>query len=440
MKTRGAYGYALATRVIGAAGGLLTAELIARHLDKVDQGYYYSFLSLLGTQLVMEMGLATLLVVRSSHHARNLEWDGRGLASPPPSDLVAMFRGAVRWYLVLALVSWLMCSAAGPWLLGEKFGKWGVAWLVASLAAGIQVATQPFVATLEGCGKVTESTRIRLLQTIGMHVGACSGLVLGGGLLAVGSGYGMMLLMGVAGLWRWRRLFYDLLRSGTGGHVFSWWRDLWPAQWRLGFVGVTVFCIGSLPTLLILKHCGETMAGEWGMARRMFETILFAGAAMFTTRTAVFGSAFAQGQLERMTGNWRRTMVRALVLTAGAAAAAPVVLRVMAGLGFHFPERMGLTSLHVVLAVLTVVNCANWGVEVFVRSAGTEPYLVQSLARTVVTVGLLAWIVPTHGAYGAAWVLLVIAAVMILPWNCGMIRATIRRWRAQALALPQPLD
>ncbi len=430
MKTRGAYAYLLGARVTGALGGLATAEMIARRLDAEGQGFYYAFLSTLGLQLVMEMGLTSLLVVRTSHHASRLEWDGHHLRSAVPPDLAVMFRWAMVWYLVLAALTGIGCAVAGPWLFGVDAPRWTGPWWFACCVTAIQLLTQPLVATLEGSGKVSGGARVRFLQSLGVQLGACAALAAGCGLYAVGVSTAVMFVFTLVGLGPWWHLFVALLKGSGEGSTFRWRRQIWPAQWRLGFVGVTVFSIASLPTLLILRFCSEVEAGQWGMARRLFETILFAGSAMFTTRTAVFGSAFAQGRLSQMISQWRSVMVKAVGLVALGSMGVPLGLRVLTWIGFHFPERMGETPLHVVLGILTVVNCFNWGVEVFVRSAGTEPYLWQSITRILVTASALFWVIPGHGTFGAACCLLAIAGSMVLPWNHLIMRETIRRWRS----------
>ena len=71
--------YASTTRVIQAAGGIITALFIARFLTGVEQGFYYTFSSILAIQTFFELGMNGIITQYVAHEVSHLQWEGHHL-------------------------------------------------------------------------------------------------------------------------------------------------------------------------------------------------------------------------------------------------------------------------------------------------------------------------------------------------------------------------
>lgn len=71
-----AIGYGVLTRMWSALAGPLTILLIATRFSKVEQGFYYTFSSILALQVFFELGLLTVLAQFAAHEFAFLSWDG----------------------------------------------------------------------------------------------------------------------------------------------------------------------------------------------------------------------------------------------------------------------------------------------------------------------------------------------------------------------------
>lgn len=101
-----AIGYSSMARVIQAAGGLFTVFFIAANLSGDEQGYYYTFGSILALQIFFELGLGGIIIQYVAYEFAKLELsdniitgDGRSL-----SRLASLLKLFSKWYgLVTAL-------------------------------------------------------------------------------------------------------------------------------------------------------------------------------------------------------------------------------------------------------------------------------------------------------------------------------------------------
>src|SRR5260370_9192029 len=92
------------TQILGSTGTVL---LILRFLSPVEQGYYYTLLSLVSLQVIFELGFSVVILQMAAHECAHLTLhrDGRVEGDPvaharPPSALPKTFPG----YLAASLL------------------------------------------------------------------------------------------------------------------------------------------------------------------------------------------------------------------------------------------------------------------------------------------------------------------------------------------------
>jgi O-antigen/teichoic acid export membrane protein len=71
-----AVGYTLSARIIQAFGSFVSLYLIALYLTKEEQGFYYTFGSILAIQVFFELGLNGIITQYAAHEsAQNLVYN-----------------------------------------------------------------------------------------------------------------------------------------------------------------------------------------------------------------------------------------------------------------------------------------------------------------------------------------------------------------------------
>src|SRR5579863_10282530 len=109
-----AIGYTVLARVWASTAGLITVAPIARFLSPAEQGYYYTFGSLVAMQIIFELGFSVVILQLSAHEAAHLSLSEDGSVSGPAhahARLASVLRKSLKWY---AIASILMTSLLIP--------------------------------------------------------------------------------------------------------------------------------------------------------------------------------------------------------------------------------------------------------------------------------------------------------------------------------------
>src|ERR1700721_120552 len=81
-----AVGFTVLARFWSSAAGVVTVALIARFLSPAQQGYYYTFGSLVALQIVFELGFSVVILQTASHEAAHLSFlPGALISGNPPA-------------------------------------------------------------------------------------------------------------------------------------------------------------------------------------------------------------------------------------------------------------------------------------------------------------------------------------------------------------------
>src|SRR5438270_2301511 len=138
----------------------ITLVLMGRIFSPDQQGFYFTFSSLIGLQSFVELGFTIVVVNVASHEWASLELTKeRDVAGDEAviARLGSLARFALRWYAVAAALFVAGVGLAGQWFLsqrGETDLQWREPWWLLVVLTGVLLCTLPLTAILEGCGQL----------------------------------------------------------------------------------------------------------------------------------------------------------------------------------------------------------------------------------------------------------------------------------------------
>src|SRR5436305_1904958 len=164
-----AIAFTVLARIWSSTAGLVTVLLIARFLTRAEQGYYYTFSSLVALQIVFELGFSFVILQMASHERAHLsispdfEISGDAVAH---RRLASVIQKSVRWYSAAAVLLAVFLLSAGSWFFSEHAHggdsvSWRVPWYANAIAATVTFQLDPILSFLEGCGFVANVARLR---------------------------------------------------------------------------------------------------------------------------------------------------------------------------------------------------------------------------------------------------------------------------------------
>jgi hypothetical protein len=386
-----AIGFTVLARVWGSAAGLVTVALIARFLSPAEQGYYYTFGSLVALQIIFELGFSFVILQLASHERARLsispeqEITGDVVAH---ARLASVLQKSVRWYSVAAGLMAVSVMPAGFYFFSthqsaEQVILWHLPWALDVFMAVLNFQLDPFLSFLEGCGFVPEVARLRFTQSVIGSLLAWIALFSKHGLFAPS-----MMLFGMAAasliwLFRKRKLLFGLLGHPSGENRIRWNEEVWPFQWRIAvswFCGYFIFWLFN-PVLFAFR--GPVEAGQMGMSLSLANAIQAISVSWVSTKSAPFGTLIAQKAYSTLDQKFFQSLKQATAVAVLGAATAWIGCAYLNLLHIRFAHRLLDPTSIAMLMIYMIVNVIVFSQAYYLRAHKQEVFFVNSLVGAV---------------------------------------------------------
>ena len=420
LEVNRAVAWMLLSRVWQFLSGIVTVILLTQCFDESTLGIYQLFISLIGMQMFVELGLPWTIVLMTSHEWSRLRMDAVGRVE---GDLVALerlsslHRFASRWFAVCAVIFLGGVSLDGYYEIGAKQPQvdWLYPWLAFVAVNAAALIYVPKLSILEGCQQVGTINFYRLLQAV-------TGTLVVWTALWAGSGLWILVASSVV-RWAWdaylvevryRETFKSLREQHETVHT-AWFRELWPLSWRLAIQTIGSYFSTYYFTRVVFNQMGDAEAGRFGMTWTILMTVQTVSLAWVHTRYPEFGAMAARGEHDQLRRRLIKTgAISMSVFLAGsgmfcvAVSALEQVGVLKAGRFLALPET-GLLVTGLTLLLLT--NVLHISIRVYKKDPFLIPHTISSLA-----VALLAWEAGQRfGVLGIGWAYVLVAGGFTFP-------------------------
>jgi hypothetical protein len=441
----GAVTYAFLARLMNIVGSTGTVLLIVRFLSPVEQGYYYTMLSLVSLQVVFELGFSFVVQQLAAHECIHLEIGAGGRVSGDSvahARLASALQLSLRWYTVAAMAMGAIVAPLGMVFFARHAGAgaaqvaWQGPWLVAVAASMAGLWCLPFYSFLEGCGEVRAVAAMRLRQAVAAAALAWGAMLLHRGLYAPALVICGQVGTGLVFLAAHRRLLAGLLRHPAGGAAIHWNREVWPFQWRIAvswmcsYFTVQVF----IPILFALR--GPVEAGQMGMSLSITGYMTVLALVWTSTKATPFGHMIARGEFQALDRFFFRTLLQSMAAFAAIATCAVVAVAMLPQVAPRLAARMVPAWIFAVLVLSAAASHVVQSLAILLRCFKREPFLGQSLTVAALTLLLAALAVPRLGNAGAAAGYLVSTGAVGLPLASSIFFRTRRGYLTSAPTTP----
>lgn len=253
--------------------GLITSLLIAFFLTPDAQGWYYVFLSLAKLSVLFDLGLSVVLVHVSASLASALEWGtGGALVGPSANRFRSVVRQSVLIYMGLAVSYVTIMLPVGmlffmnaPDAESQATATWLAPWAALVLATAGAMLCIPFLALIEGTGRVAEVSSVRLIYGLIGSLACWLLLAAGGQLWAVAMLPVATLLVSI--YWLGVRCPVMLGEVWTVKSLDRFWKhSIWPLQWRFGVGWLCNYLLSQIYTPVLFYFSGAVVAGQMGLS------------------------------------------------------------------------------------------------------------------------------------------------------------------------------
>jgi O-antigen/teichoic acid export membrane protein len=373
-------------RLVTTAMAPVTLFLIGMSLTPAEQGFYFTFNSIIALQAVVELGLAVVVLQFTSHEMTGLRWDGRVLAGDESGTarLASLLRFTLAWYAVVSLVLVFLVLPLGDAFLSRAATAAGVAWRtpwhLVVIASAVLLLMTPFLSVLEGTGQVAEVAMIRaaqdILATLALWIGLRLHLALIAAIVFV---VVRLLVTGCCIVARYRQCFVKLLRVDSAMARISWIHEIWPFQWRIAISWLSGYFIFQLFTPLLFAFRGAVAAGQMGMSIAVTSAVTNTALAWVNTKAAPFGTLIAARRYDDLDGMFFRAAKQSLALAAAGLVTIWCAIVIGRVLGTPLADRLLLPLPLALLFATAFINQVIGAQAVYLRAHKKEPFLSISV-------------------------------------------------------------
>lgn len=404
--------------------GAATVFLLPLWLSPTQQGYYFTFGSVLALQIFFELGLNQIVMQLVSHEVAHLieTADGR-LAGEEAhlGRLSSLARLISRWYGAAALLFAVIGGIAGAIFFLQKgtepLSVWLDIWIVLVSATAANLWLSPGLAVMEGCGKVGQVARLRLIQSVLGYAFLWATLLSGGGLWAAT----VVPIVSALCTGYWLKAHGNMLRWLSSRTVdiknqLSWRKDVLPLQWRIALSWASGYLIFNLFTPMVFSHHGAIEAGRLGMALTVFSAISTIGMSWVNAKAPNFTMHIARGERRELNSLFKALFIRSTVVIALMSAGFVLVAWYLNQIEFPLMLRIASPSVLAVLAIVTTVNSMVFSMAIYMRAHREEPMLTQSIVGGL----LVASAVYMGSIYGVLTMMILYMGICVfvsLPWT-----------------------
>ena len=380
--------YSSGARVVQAFTGVASIFFIAQFLTKSEQGFYYTFGSIIAIQVFFELGLTNIITQYVAHEVSHLHWKNTTTLEGPQqnhSRLAYLLRFSVKWYAVIGIIFFFVLLVAGYWFFNyytpvDEDVQWQIPWILVSIGTVLKLFIAPLLAILMGLERVKEVMKMQFYQQLIIPLSTWLGLAIGFHLYVLGISTLLSALYVI--IYCFSTDLASILRNLWRVPVIyrvSYMKEIFPFQWKIALSWVSGYFIFQLFNPVLFATEGAVAAGQMGMTLAALNGIMAFSQSWITTKIPLWSKLIALKDYVQLDKIFNTTMKQ---VSAVCLALISILLFSIWGLqalgiklGYRFLPWFPLIFMLIPLYINQWVN--GWAT--YLRCHKREPFLANSI-------------------------------------------------------------
>jgi hypothetical protein len=420
---------ALLTR--GTQGLVLVGAVICMvwRLSPVEQGVFFVYMSL-GTLLQLsDFGLGYASLQTASH-----------LAVPGDERPFARFRQKAHWLnLRILSIAVVLVGALGALLLTSRLNAehpelhWAGSWVAFIFTVFLTQILNLELTLIEGGKSPPLAWSVRFFQELLSGVLFIGALIVGAGLWSLAALWAARFL--IMALWLATTRSGFAKPSGQADATFSWRKEVWPFQWKIGLSTLCSFLVFQAFNPIVLVEQGPVVAGRFGMSLALMNMLLMVIGVWPASQAARYGGLIRRERFEELRDNFWPMCIASTLLATMAALTVFLALIWMTEHKFWYVDRFADTFTTGILLATAVAHHITYCFAVVVRAERRDPLLPVTIFGSVLLV-VLVWICARYGGprdialANFALTLPLIPVAIYFYWRCSARWLTVSEGRS----------
>ena len=440
-----AIAYSSGARVVQAFTGVGSIFFITTFLSGVEQGFYYTFGSIVAIQVFFELGLTGIITQFVAHEVAHLRLDEFYQYSGEEkykSRLASLLHFCVKWYMALSLIVLVVLLVVGfsffsSYSNEENSASWEIPWILICVATAIKLLQSPFNSFIMGIGKVKEMSKISFYQQIILPLSAWLGLACGFKLYVVG--ISSLLSVLIWNIYVFRSDIWKILKNIWVENMSErvlYFKEIFPYQWRIALSWASGYFIFQLFNPVLFATEGAKVAGQMGMTLQALNAIQAFAMSWMNTKIPAYSGMISLKEYDKLDKLFSKTLYQMSLICLGMLAimfGAVALLRMT-------EFKLGSTILadrfldywpmfFMMIPVMANQFVFSWAT--YLRCHKKEPFLVQSVVMGILCCVSTMGMGRLYGVYGITISYACLCIGIGTPWAYWIFRTKKREWHGK---------
>lgn len=440
-----AIAYSSGARVIQGFTGVGSMFFISTFLTGVEQGFYFTFGSILALQVFFELGLTGIMTQYVAHEASHLTLDENGEYHGEErykSRLASLVRFCVKWYAVLAALIFVFLNVVG-YIYFNKYGDnqgeyvdWQTPWILISIATAIQLFVSPLTSILTGLGFVKQTSKITFFQQLITPL--CTWIGLASGLKLYVTGVAYLLNVSIWFVFVNKQGLLTILKKLWQTSIserVAYMAEIFPYQWRIALSWVSGYFIFQLFNPVLFATEGAVVAGQMGMTLQALSAIQSFAFSWLNTKVPLYSKLIALKDYLQLDLVFNKTLKQMVVIETSLLVLFYCFIAVLRITQFHIGETIladrfldYLPMLLMVIPVFLQQFISSWAT--YLRCHKKEPFLVNSIVGGILCMLSTIGFGNLYGIYGITIGYCMIQVCMF-PWGYWLYYSNKNKWHGK---------
>lgn len=437
--------YSSGANILRAFTGLASIYFISMCLTGEEQGYYYTFGSILAIQVFFELGFTGIITQYVAHEQAHLKWTDDGLhlvgEEKYKSRLTHLLHFCVKWYSVIAILLFFVLTIVG-YVFFSKYSKdesvsWVLPWLFICLGTCLNLMISPLNSFVQGLGKVKEMSKIAFYIAFIAPVTSWICLLLGFKLYVVGviSFLTAVLYIGYFCSTSLKSILYNIWEGQITERI-SYMKEIFPYQWKIALSWISGYFIFQLFNPVLFATEGAKIAGQMGMTLQVLNAISALSINWITTKVPLFSRLIELKDYLSLDKIFNKTVLQESTICLGLLLiyifGVEFLRYIQLGFGGHLIADRFLALIPMILMCIPVyTNQFVFSVATYLRCHKKEPFLVNSVVCGILTMLSTILLGRQFGVYGICVGYCILSVFVGFPWGMVIFVTKKRKWHGK---------
>lgn len=311
--------------IISIIGSLFSAFLVLKKLTIQEQGFYYTFSSLVAIQIFFELGFNNIIIQFTAHEVANFRINDNGQIegdSEKKSRLSYLFRFSVKLYTILSILLGATLIFVGLYFFSNNINQqsinivWRSPWILLAISVIINFIISPLFAFIQGLGMVTKVAKIRFTQQILVMTTTWALFLLNFKLYILGIANLTGVLYLVISFYKEKiyLIFLNLYKVVVTTKI-SYFKEIFPYQWKIAISWISGYFIFQLFNPILFATSGPVIAGQMGMTLAALNGIQSISASWMSTKIPKFSNLVAQKKYDELDTIFNKALYQSISIT-----------------------------------------------------------------------------------------------------------------------------